>query len=228
VPHLNFKENMPSSVDLTALFEAVLAALTQERDSLNRADDSNQDHGDHMVEIFKIAVRAASEKRGADLADAMQYASEQLRLLQGNGSAQVYARGLSLLAEQSSRQVRLEELVPYVQAYLHPAREQTHLQPEETVEEERSKARSAEILKGMLSALADWERAEAGQAEATGSLDMGYLFGVGMAYLQAKQRGGDRTQILAETVVSASPLGRLPHRHRSGMLVVTSLLQAMG
>ena len=220
---------MPSSVDLTVRFEAVAAVLVQEQDSLNRADDTNQDHGDHMVEIFQIAVRAASEKRGADLADAMQSASEQLRLLQGNGSAQVYARGLSLLAEQfRSRRVRLEELVPYVQAYLHPEREQTRLHPEQTGEEERSKARSAEILKAMLSALADWERAESGQAEANGSLDMGYLFGVGMAYLQAKQRGGDRTQVLAETVVSASPLGRLPHRHRSGMLVVTSLLQAMG
>jgi len=220
---------MPSSVDLTALFEAVVAVLIQEQGSLNRADDVNHNHGDHMVEIFQIAVRATSEVRGADLADAMQYASEQLRLQPGNGSAQVYARGLSLLAEQfRSRRVRLEELVPYVQAYLHPEHEQRRLQPEQTVDEERSKARSAEILKAMLSALADWEQAEAGQAQANGGLDMGYLFGVGMAYLQAKQQGGDRTHILAETVVSASPLGRLPHRHRSGMLVVTSLLQAMG
>jgi len=194
--------------------------LIQERDSLNRADDANHNHGDHMLEIFQLAVRAASEKRDSDLADAMQYASDQLHLLPDNGSAQVYARGLVLLAGQfRSRQITLEELVPYVREYLHPE------QPEE---EGRDKGRSGEILKAMLSALADWERSEAGKTAAGGSLDMGYLFGVGMAYLQAKQQGGDRLHILAETVVSASPLGRVPYRHRSGVLVISSLLQAMG
>jgi len=211
---------MPSSIDLTSIFQAVDAVLLQERDSLNQADEANHNHGDHMVEIFQLAVRAASEKQDSDLADAMQYASDQLRLLPENGSAQVYARGLTLLAEQfHSRQITLEELVPYVQAYLHP---------ELPVETERDKARSAEILKALLSALADWEQAEAGKTAANGGLDMGYLFGVGMAYLQAKQQGGGRTQILAETVVSASPLGRIPYRHRSGMLVISSLLQTMG
>jgi hypothetical protein len=210
---------MPPSIDLTALFQAGVAVLIQERDSLNQADDANHNHGDHMLEIFQLAVRAASEKRDSDLADAMLYASDQLRLLSDNGSAQVYARGLALLAEQfRSRQITLEELVPYVRAYLHP---------EQSEEKGRDQARSGEILKAMLSALADWEHAEAGKAT-DGGLDMGYLFGVGMAYLQAKQQGGDRLHILAETVVSASPLGRIPYRHRSGVLVISSLLQAMG
>lgn len=194
--------------------------LLQEREALNQADDSNHNHGDHMLEIFQIAVRSASEKRESGLADAMQYASDQLSLLSENGSAQVYSRGLNLLAEQfRARQITLDELAPYVQAYLHPG---------QTVEGEGDKARSGEILKAMLAALADWERTEAGKAAVNNGLDMGYLFGVGMAYLQAKQQGGDRIQILAETVVSASPLGRIPCRHRSGVLVISGLLQAMG
>jgi hypothetical protein len=47
-------------------------------------------------------------------------------------------------------------------------------------------------------------------------LDLGYLFGVGMAYLHAKQKGGDRLEVLSKARVSASPLGSAPHRHLSG------------
>ena len=59
-------------------------------------------------------------------------------------------------------------------------------------------------------------------------MDLGYLLGIGMAYLQAKQQGGDRLKVLAETVVSSSPLGRVPHRHQSGLLVVQNILRALG
>jgi hypothetical protein len=59
-------------------------------------------------------------------------------------------------------------------------------------------------------------------------MDLGYLLGVGMAYLQAKQQGGDRLLVLAETVVSSSPLGAVPHRHQSGLMVVQKILQALG
>ncbi len=87
--------------------------------------------------------------------------------------------------------------------------------------------RSGDILKALLSALADWERLESEKPGSSRGMDLGYLFGVGMAYLQAKQQGGDRMSVLAETVVSSSPLGRVPHRHQSGLLVVQEILQAL-
>jgi hypothetical protein len=58
-------------------------------------------------------------------------------------------------------------------------------------------------------------------------MDLGYLFGAGMAYLQARQKGGERLDILVETAVNASPLGRVLHRAESGRLVIRTLLRAM-
>jgi hypothetical protein len=48
-----------------------------------------------------------------------------------------------------------------------------------------------------------------------------------MAYLQAKSRGGSRTEILADAAVSVSPLRDVPHRTQSGKIAVQSLLEAM-
>jgi hypothetical protein len=46
--------------------------------------------------------------------------------------------------------------------------------------------------------------------------------------MQAKQKGGDRLDVLSETVVSASPLGKIPYRHQSGVVAVRSLLEKLG
>ena len=88
------------------------------------------------------------------------------------------------------------------------------------------------MTKALLNALAEWEALEASRmgevGRKAGGLDVGYLFTVGMAYLQAKQKGGDRLDVLSETVVSASPLGAVPYRHTSGVIAVRALLEALG
>ncbi len=162
--------------------------------------------------------------QAAPLADAMDRAAGLLRERTQNGSAQVYARGLGLLAAQfRQRQIELDDLLPVVRGYLR--------KQEESAGE--GSASSGEVLKGLMAALAEWEQVEASLAKGEadqkpfGGVDMGYLFGVGMAYLQAKQKGGDRLDILSETVVSASPLGSVPHRHASGVIAVRALLEAM-
>jgi hypothetical protein len=211
---------MPPVLEVSSLFQSVLDALILKQSELNLADPYNQDHGDHMVEIFRIAVRAAQEKQSGTLADAMEYASQLLQGCVENGSAQVYARGLSCLAEQfSQRQIDLDDLAPYAQVAISGKK------PENG---QSNGGRSGDILKALLTALAEWERLETEQPGSTRGVDLGYLFGVGMAYMQAKQQGGDRLRVLAETVVSSSPLGRVPHRHQSGLLVVQTLLQALG
>ena len=43
---------MSGNVDLIKLFSAVAETMVENQDSLNKADEYNQDHGDHMVEIF--------------------------------------------------------------------------------------------------------------------------------------------------------------------------------
>jgi hypothetical protein len=207
-------------LEVSSLFQAVLDELTHKQSELNRADPYNQDHGDHMVEIFQIAVRAAQEKQSGSLAEAMEYASQLLQDYDDNGSAQVYARGLTCLAAQfSQRQLDLVDLAPYAQVAISGEKRENG---------QSTGGRSGEILKSLLSALAEWERLEAEQPGSGRGMDLGYLLGIGMAYLQAKQQGGDRLKVLAETVVSSSPLGRVPHRHQSGLLVVQKILRALG
>jgi hypothetical protein len=210
---------------LQEIFRAVGKALEEHRVELNQMDELNHNHGDHMVEVFQLAAQAGQEMQAAPLADAMDHAAGLLRERTQNGSAQVYARGLGLLAAQfSQRQIDLDDLLPVVQSYLG----------EQGQSADEGSAGSGEVLKGLMAALAEWEQAEASLAKGEagqkpfGGVDMGYLFGVGMAYLQAKQKGGDRLDILSETVVSASPLGSVSHRHASGVIAVRALLEAMG
>jgi len=227
------------ATDLAALFRKVAADLDAQRQSLNQEDDANHNHGDHMVEIFRVAVQAAEEKRSAPMAEAMERAAELLRLRSDNGSAQVYARGLAILSRHfEQRGIDLDDLMPYVRNYLAEREVTTDGQTGEgQAVKADSSASSGDILKALLAALAEWEQLEANLAESktadnAGSkpdsgLNMGYLFGVGMAYMQAKQKGGEKVDILSETVVSSSPLSKIPYRHRSGVIAVRSLLVGM-
>ncbi len=214
------EEKQPDS--LQAVFNAVGEALEGRRDELDRLDEFNHDHGEHMVEIFHLAAQAAETVDSATLGDVMQRASALMEARADNGSALVYARGLSLLADQfHQRQIELKDLLQVVQQHLS----------DQKGEEQDESDRSGEVSKALLNALAEWEKVEDSQAEGAagkaGGLDMGYLFGVGMAYLQAKQKGGDRLDVLSETVVSASPLGKVPYRHASGVIAVRALLEAL-
>ena len=56
---------------------------------------------------------------------------------------------------------------------------------------------------------------------------MGALFEFGMAYWQAKQRGGKRAAVLADAAAAVSPLSKVPHRYESGKLAIQTLLEAM-
>ena len=94
--------------------------------------------------------------------------------------------------------------------------------------------KTTQTLKALLNALAGWEKAEAAAASGNQTtstsinpMDMGYLFGVGMAYLQARQKGGDPLDILVDTVVSASPLANVPHRTQSGKIALRAMLEGM-
>ena len=216
-------------INLRDLFAAVAQVLDERREALNLADEYNHNHGDHMLEIFQVAAQAADETQSASMEDAMDVAAEMLRQRAENGSAQVYGRGLSLLAGHfRQRGVSLGDLLAAVQSYLKEGKKAAG---------EDDSLRSSDVLKAMLAALAEWERVEMVQKESapekTGAskpasgLDMGYLFSVGMAYMQAKQKGGDKLETLSETVVSASPLGSVPYRHQSGVIAVRALLEAM-
>jgi hypothetical protein len=208
---------------LAAIFRAVGEALRQNRQAFNQADLVNGNHGDHMVQVFEIAARAAEEKRGAEIAEAMEYAARLLAAQVDNGSAQVYARGLEQMARQFQRyQVSLEDLLSYVHGALSKDREQAS--PEQP---EGQSGRSGNVLKALMNGLAGWGQIEGGQAPQDSPLDMGALFEFGMAYVQAKQRNASRLEVLADAAASVSPLSKTPHRYASGKLAIQALLKAM-
>ena len=209
-------ELSPSS--LAPLFEAVGEALSQQRAALNQADSLNGDHGDHMVEIFQVATRAAQDKQSAGVAEVMAYAASQLEALSGNGSAKVYANGLQQMAAQLGRyEISLDELVGYIRKSLKESGQVS--EPERT--------HSGEVLKALVAGLVNWGRVEEGKAAADNPVDMGVLFEFGMAYMQAKISGGERAEVLAEAAASVSPLSKAPQRYQSGKIAIQAFLEAM-
>jgi hypothetical protein len=210
-----------STRSLAPLFQAVGEVLRQNQSALNQADLQNSNHGDHMVEIFQIAAQAAQEQSAASLAEAMAAASGLLEALSGNGSAKMYAHGLRQMAEQMRRyDVSLDELVSYVQKVLREEKEAGETSGP-------GLARSGDILKALIAGLASWEQVEGGRTPSGNPIDMGVLFEFGMAYWQARQRGGERAAVLADAAASVSPLSKVPHRYESGKLAFQALLQAM-
>jgi hypothetical protein len=210
-----------STYSLAPLFQSVGEVLRQNQSALNQADLQNGNHGDHMVEIFKLAAQAAQKQPVASLAEALTEASSLLEAQPDNGSAKMYAHGLRQMAEQMRRyDVSLDELVAYVQKVLKEEKEDGKTSMP-------GLARSGEVLKALLAGLASWEQVEGGQTPSGNPIDMGVLFEFGMAYWQARQRGGERAAVLADTAASVSPLSKVPHRYESGKLAIQALLQAM-
>jgi hypothetical protein len=211
--------------DLADVFQAAEDALSRQREALNQADPGNANHGDHMLEIFQVATRAARSLPLASLSDMLEQACRLLAQLDDNASAQVYARGLEQFSQAfRDHQVEFDELAGYIQ----------HIVQESPVEDKAGRQtampskgdRGAEVLKALVSGLSAWGQVENGKNPSEKGIDVGYLFELGMIYMQAKSHGGSRLNVLSEAAVNASPLSRVPHRLQSGKLAFRALLQA--
>jgi len=209
-------------IELGGLFQVVADVMQQERGHFNQADPYNQNHGDHMVEIFDLASDSVNSLAGQQLSNSMEYAAEQLAALPANGSAQVYSQGLAQFARRFREyEVSTDELIVYVRGLLKAEKEK----PTERAEVRSSQG--AGVLKALMAGLADWRSVYKGREPARDPLDVGYLFDLGVAYMSAKARGGGRAKVIADAAVSVTPLNSIPHRAESGRLVIQTLLEAM-
>lgn len=206
-------------LELAAIFRSVQAVMEVNRLALNQADSINGNHGDHMVEIFSTAVRAAQEMHGVGLVLAMQSAAERLLSLPDNATAHIYGRGLSEFARVFDKyQIQLEDLEWYVQGLLG----------EQKVDEDRRTGTSAAlIIKALVEGLACWQQEDDAPTKTAGLLDLGYMFDLGIAYMQAKQRSSNRVEVIADAATSVSPLNKSTHRSLSGRLAIQALLEAL-
>lgn len=195
--------------DLSALFNVAAKTLAANRSTLNQADLENQNHGDNMVQAFKMISRAMASQRGAAPSDQLQYASEYLRQNANSGSAQVYAQGLAQAAQQFQGQQAItpDNAMLLLQSLLGGGQQPTSPQG------------GADLLGSLLGGQQMPQQAQ--------GIDLAALVSAGLTFMSAKQQGQDNVQAALTALMSAGPMAQRPHRQQSGQLVGNALLQAI-
>jgi hypothetical protein len=196
--------------DLSALFNVAAKTLAANRSTLNQADLENQNHGDNMVQAFKMISQAMASQRGAAPSDQLQYASEYLSQNANSGSAHVYAQGLAQAAQQFQGQqaVSPDNALLLIQSLLGGGQ-----QP--------SSQGGADLLGSLLGGQ------QAQQVQQSQGIDLAALLSAGMTFMSAKQQGQDNVQAALTALMSAGPMAQSQHRQQSGQLVGNALLQAI-
>lgn len=194
---------MSSNVDLVKLFSAVADTLVENQASLNKADEYNQNHGDNMVDIFKMITGAVKEAPAGNVTSGLSKASELLTNKQ-SGSAAMYAKGLAQAAEYFQGQdLDATQLMPLLQTMLGGG--------------EASVSKGAG---GLLDSLV-------GSIGGEDGLDLGDILSAGAAFMQSKQAGESNLEAAIDAVISSSKMGETPHRAQSSKLVADVLLQTL-
>jgi hypothetical protein len=202
------------NLDLSALFQAVTDNMVENRDTLNQADAYNHNHGDNMVEIFRVITEAMDAKPSADPADQLAYASELLREKSQSGSAQMYAQGLSQASQEFSGQnITTDDAMTLINLLLGG-------QPAAPAQQPQS---SGNLLGSLLSSFSGSQ-----SSEGQDGLDMNDLLTAGMSYMNSKQQGKDNVEAIMTALVSATQSGQSPHRAESGAMVAQTLMQVIG
>ena len=89
-----------NNVELANLFQAVTKTLAQNQQTLNQADEFNQDHGTNMVQTFETITRSLQQKQGKPASTALAYAAQQVARKSTSSSGKLYAQGLAQAATQ--------------------------------------------------------------------------------------------------------------------------------
>jgi len=194
---------MSSNVDLVKLFSTVAKTMVENQSSLNKADEYNQDHGDHMVDIFNLVSGAMKDTPSGDVTSGLAKASELLTE-KPSGSAAMYAKGLAQAAEYFQGQdLDATQLLPLLQTMLGGG-----------------EASVSEGAGGMLDSLV-------GSIGGEDGLDLGDILNAGAAFMESKESGDSNLEAAMDAVISASKMGETPHRAQSSKLVADVLLQTL-
>jgi hypothetical protein len=207
---------MPNDqIDLAQLFTQVGKALATQQSQLNQADSQNHNHGDNMVEIFKLMAQAAQQKQSAGSAAQLQQAAQLVKGVK-SGSAGVYARGLEQAATQFQGQnIDAGNIVQLMQVLMGGGQATIGANP------------GAGALGDLLTQLTGGPAGASGAAE-SGEINMQDLLNAGLAYMNAKNQGASTSEALIKALVVDSPMASSPHRSQSSELVLKTLLDVVG
>jgi len=208
-----------SSVDLAGLFGTVTQALAQNQQSLNQADDYNSDHGDNMVRTFETITGALQKKQGSSASTALSYAAKQLSKSSTSGSGKLYAQNLNQAAAQfKGKQIDQRGALDLLQTLIGGGQA-----PAQSAQAQAPAQGGAGDLLGAL--LGGGQTASQGGGQS--GLDLGDLLNGAMAFMQAKQSGGNTMTALVQAFMAASGMGNSAGRQQSTQIVVNSFLQAL-
>jgi hypothetical protein len=195
-----------NQIDLAAVFNTVSKVMEQNQSKLNKADTYNQDHGDHMVEVFNMITKAVGDKKNSDVVEQLKYAGNQLLKNSNSGSAAMYGENLLNAAQSfTGKELTSENSLQLIQLLLGA--------------QQNASSQEGGLLGSLLSGLTGGGTSE--------GLDTGDILTAGMAFLQAKQDGDTNLEAALDAVVAASTAGQTAHRTESGKLVANALLEAI-
>lgn len=202
-----------SKLDLSKMFQSVSNILVKNKENLNQADSYNHDHGDHMVDIFKVITQAMEAKKGAEPADQLAYASELLRKGPQSGSAGLYSKGLWQAAQQfKDQKITGGNAMQLVQTILGGGQTPVSAQAPKP---------SGDLLGSLLS------RFTGSGAQEDQGIDSSDLLAAGMAFFQSKQSGESTLEALVDAAVASSQMSGSAHRTMSGKLVANTLMKTI-
>ncbi len=214
--------------DLASLFNAATQALAANQASLNQADTDNQNHGDHMVEAFKMITSALASQPGGSLSQQLDRASQSLAQNANSGSAQVYSQGLARAAEQLQGQstVTPDNVMLLIQSLLGGGSQPTS-------------SSGGDLLGTLLGAAGQAMGTPQGMPQGTpqgtpqgveqpqSGIGLDDLLNAGMAFMSAKQQGQDNLSAALTALMSDGPMAQKPARQESGQLGANAILQAL-
>jgi phosphoenolpyruvate---glycerone phosphotransferase subunit DhaL len=235
-----------TEINLGRLFGAVSTSLAQNRESINSSDAYNGNHGDNMVENFRVITRAVNRKKSAPPAEQLAYASQVLGQNAQTGSARMYAQGLARAADQLRGQpvITPENAMVLLQALLGAqSTSQTSASPAEDplagllgslLGNGQTAAPSAQQdpLGDIFSTLGGGSAGQTPAQPVTASgqpagIDINTLLTAAMAFLQSRQQGATPVQALVNALMASSQMNTTPHHAQSGQIVATTLINSI-
>jgi len=230
------------NLDLAKIFQVVTQSLAANQASLNQSDTGNQDHGDNMVQTFQTITQALQKKKAAPGNEALKYAAAQVLKTTSSGSGKMYAQNLANAASQlKGKNIDAQGAVQLLQTLIGSSQPPQPAAPQNT---------GGDMLGALLGGLTGGQTSEQPSGSAggdmlgallgglTGSnntpsqglqdgLDAGDLLNAGMAFLSAKQSGGNNMQALSQAFMAGSGMGNAAHRAQSTQIVVNSFLKGL-
>ena len=210
----------PGPLNLSLAFQSVRDDLLPQQEALNRGDFERGKHGDDMVALF--TVLAADDQPlspQTNISIVFDRAATRAAGIMDNPSAQFYAQGLThFAAALRDLNITLLDLGPYLQSVLADT-------PQAPVDSGR--VSQGQLVKALIKGLSAWDTQVSGQERSPGLLSMGYLFDLGIAYLQARHQNASKLDAVVAVSVQHSPLKAPEFRAASGTLVIKSLLEAI-